>query len=245
MKFSVLSITTIPDTASARFTHNTDGLNEESIAKMMFHERKQQTGESEVLRFDQRTIAAISLLHYTRTGVHIENMSLPSDSEEQMLKTLFERIVDEPTMVTWNGNRNVLPLLQYRAMMNELILPENWGEIWDGEEAHLDLCEWLAGPMLTETPTLDNLSKKLGYPGMMGLVEDEVWDKYLNTKRSVVGQYADLSAVNTFLVALRVFTASGDLRAGTASKNIESLSEILMARPESHLVEYARAWTKD
>lgn len=242
MKFSVLAVAHIPDTQAAKNTHNTEGLNEEAIGKMLFHARKQQTGASEELRWDQEAIAAITILHYNRTGMHIESMSRSSHTEEEMLENTFGHIAKGNPIVSWNGNHGLLASLQFRAMMTNVTLPTNWDAILEGGESHIDLTDWLNAGALSEAISLDDMAKKLGYPGMIGYQKQDLWDRYLNDSMRVVGEFADLEAINTLLVALRVFSASGDLRTGTANANAMSLYEILSTQSQNHLGRYARAW---
>lgn len=244
MKFTVLAVSTIPDTDAARNLYNTEGLDEEAIGKILFHERKQQTDGDETLRWDQRAIAAVSMLQYSRFGAHLTSMSRVNTSEDEMLQAVFELISKGDPVITWNGNTSLISLLQFRAMMTKQALPDNWVDVREDPEAHLDLCEWLSGNGPYESLDLDETARRFGYPGMMGLKEDDLWDKYLNTSMGVVGEFADLAAVNTYLMTLRAFAASGDLRTGTATANMDSFKEYLAAHKTNHLGSYARAWNR-
>lgn len=239
MKFSVLAIAAIPDLANAKRIHAADGLDDDAVSRILIHQRK-KSGQGEQLHWTQQSIAALSMVHYSRFGVQLESLQLLEVSEKDMLQRLFDALADNNSLITWSGMTDLLPLIQFRAMINGIILPTNWNDIREGGEAHLDIPVWMAGNAQPFTD-LDAVSQQLGYPGMLGREADNVWEAYMSNPASAV-QFSDLRAVNTFLVALRVFASSGDLRSGTANNNAKALQEVLEQNPGEHAAEFLKAW---
>jgi predicted PolB exonuclease-like 3'-5' exonuclease len=60
MNILVFDIETIPDIASGRRLYELEGLNDADVAKVMFHKRREETGDSEFLRHHLHRIVAIS-----------------------------------------------------------------------------------------------------------------------------------------------------------------------------------------
>ena len=75
---------------------------------------------------------------------------------------------------------------------------------------HMDICGWLSPPS-GDRPTLDETARKLGFPGLLNRTETSVMDAWLQGRHDEVQAYSDIKALNTYLLALRLFTVTGDM----------------------------------
>ena len=76
MRFSTFSVSVLPDIETARHNHNLDGLSDKDVGNVLFHQRKQRTGDSEVLPWHQLRIAAITCIDYNQGEVSLTTQSL-------------------------------------------------------------------------------------------------------------------------------------------------------------------------
>ena len=72
MNVLIFDIETIPDVASGRRLYELEGLSDADVAKVMFHKRREETGDSEFLRHHLHRVVAISvaLRHADQLRVH-------------------------------------------------------------------------------------------------------------------------------------------------------------------------------
>ena len=146
MRFCVFALSSLPDTATTRQLFELDDLDDKSVSKVMFHRRKQQTGSSEVLRWDQRTIVSLTLIRHSADRVRIDPMHPESHSEEEMLHAFFESAVDHGRMISWGGEADGVPLVHFRAFKHGVSNPEYWRTLKTADDLHLDICKWLSPP---------------------------------------------------------------------------------------------------
>jgi predicted PolB exonuclease-like 3'-5' exonuclease len=62
MNVLIFDIETIPDVATGRRLYELEGLSDADVAKVMFHKRREETGDSEFLRHHLQRVVAISVV---------------------------------------------------------------------------------------------------------------------------------------------------------------------------------------
>lgn len=241
MRFTVYAFSTIPDLETARKNFKLDDLSDEDVTKVLFHQRKQQTGHSEVLNWDQLKIASVSLLHHTAGHTEISTHSLADAEEAGLIRLFFEKLDTGATMVSWNGNNRDLPLLYFRCMKHRISDGGYWNAARDGQPAHVALREHFA-PASVEVPDLDTMAQRLHFPGMLGRSDDGVWDAYLAGENAEIGRHSELCALNTYLLALQLFALRGELDAAEADGASDRLHDLLEGGRDPGREAFLDAW---
>lgn len=226
MRFTVYAFSVIPDLETARKNFDLHNLSDKDVAKVLFHQRKQQTGHSEALNWDQLQIASLSLVHYSLDYVDMITYSLKDQDEPELINTFYNALGMSGHMVSWDGNSRSLPLLHFRCMKHRISDNAYWNSVRQGEQLHVDLSEMIA-PDRVEMPPLDAMAKRFHFPGMLGANDDTVWDAYLRSDFSEVARQSDLRALNTYLIALEVFALRGDMSFADAARARIKLREHL------------------
>lgn len=242
MRFSVFAISTVPDTATTRRLFNLHDLDDKAVSKVLFHRRKQQTGSSEVLRWDQRAIAGITLIQHSVDNVNIESLNLATHSEVDMLHAFYRVTLRNGHMVSWDGSQMLLPLVHFRTLMHGVSYPAYWHAQRERGDLHFDICNWMS-PTPDDRPGLDETARKFGYPGLLNHSEDNVVDAWQRGRYADVQAYSDICALNTYLLALRLFSMTGEITRHDSSRVGVTLRSELSRRKDMHLGEFLTAWS--
>lgn len=226
MRFTVYAFSTIPDLETARRNFDLPDLSDKDVAKVLFHQRKQQTGHSEALNWDQLQIASISMVHCSTDGVSLESLGQPEYEEPQMIGAFFQALERTGHLVSWGGETHWLPLLDFRCMKNGISDNGYWRARNSDPQQHIDI-QALMAPAGIEIPPLDGLARRFDYPGMLGVTGDKVWDAHLAGQFDLSTTYSDYQALNAFLLALRVLALRGKLNASDVERAHNQLREHL------------------
>jgi len=243
MRFTVYAFSTIPDLETARRNFNLLDLCDKDVAKVLFHQRKQQTGHSEALNWDQLQIASISMVHCSADEVSLESFGLPEYEEPQMIGAFFEALAKSDQMVSWGGERRWLPLLDFRCMKQGISDKGYWRTRKSDPEQHIDIQAMIA-PAGVEVPPLDGFARRFDYPGMLRMNDDQVWDAYLAGQFSLISANSDYQALNAFLLALRVLALRGELSASDVDRAHIELRTLLRDKSVSgsHYNDFLDNW---
>ncbi len=255
MNILVFDIETIPDTEGARRLYGLEDLDDKSVASIMFHKRRQETGDSEFLRLHLHRIAAISVVLRSRDSLKVWSLGPQEAGEKEIIERFFEGLDRyTPTLVTWNGTNFDLPVLNYRALVHGVSAPRYWET---GEEdpsfrwnnylsryhwRHTDLMDVLAGYSPRANAPLDEIATLLGFPGKMGMSGAKVWDAWLAGDIAGIRNYCETDALNTYLVYLRFQLIRGRLNAQEYARECELVRENLRQENTAHLEEFLKAW---
>ena len=242
MRFSVFAISSVPDTQAARHLFGLHDLDEESVSKVLFHHRKQQTGSSEVLRWDQCAIASLTLIRHAGSDVQLNSISLASANERDMLDAFYQAARHVSHMISWDGSRYGLPLIHFRSLKHAVSYPEYWRAVRKPREIHVDLREWLS-PSSDDMPALDETARRLGLPGLLETTEDTVIEAWLEGRHESARALSELSALNTYLLALRMFSVTGEITPQDQAQVQDQLREQLGRGECQHQVEFLGAWS--
>jgi hypothetical protein len=251
----VFDIETVPDTAGGRRLYDTDGLSDEDVARIMFHQRRQKTGGDDFLPHHLHRIVAISVC--LRRGDQLKLWSLgdPDASEAELIQRFFEGLERfTPTLVSWNGSGFDLPVLHYRALIHGIAAPRYWdvGEQdshfrWNNYLSrfhwrHIDLMDVLSGYQGRAVAPLQDIALLLGQPGKMGMAGNLVWDAYLAGELGRIRDYCETDVLNTYLVYLRFALMRGQLDREGYDAERARVRALLDEDGRPHLQAFAAAW---
>ena len=255
MNVLVFDIETIPDVDSGRRLYRLDGLNDHDVANVMFHRRRQETGESEFLRPHLHRIVAISAVLRTREAFKVWSLGEPESSEQELVQRFFdgiERFV--PTLVSWNGTSFDLPVIHYRALLHGVAGPRYW-DTGDEDQSfrwnnylnrfhsrHTDLMDVLAAYQGRASASLDDVATMLGLPGKIGIGGANVWDSYQEGRLIDIRNYCEIDVLNTYLIYLRYELIRGHLSKEQYHKECQLVREELIAVASPHFEQFLQAW---
>lgn len=241
MRFSVFALATVPDTETSRRLFDLADLDDQAVAKVLYHRRKQQTGVSEDLRWDQRAIAGITLIQHSVDKLQIDTMTPASHREPEMLEAFYKAALRDGRMVCWNGVRSDIPLVHFRSLCHAIAFPAYWQTIKDRNDFHVDILEWLSPPG-NDRPGFDETARRLGAPGMLGRTADSMIEAWWEGRHGEIQAYSELAALNLYLLALRLFGITGQVTRHDGARALGSLRTMLARRDEDHLKAFASAW---
>jgi len=255
MNVFTFDIETVPDVDSGRRLYEVPDLDDEDVARIMFHQRRQRTGGSEFLPLHLHRVVAISAC--LRRGDSLKVWSLgEEDSPEHELITRFFDGIDRfaPVLVSWNGSGFDLPVLNYRALLHGVPAPRYW-ETGDEDNSfrfnnylsrfhwrHTDLMDVLAGFNNRAYARLDEIAVLLGLPGKMGMSGAHVWDNYREGKLGAIRDYCETDVLNTWLVYLRFELMRGHLTREGYEREIALTRETLASDNRPHIQAFNDAW---
>ena len=255
MNVFCFDIETVPDVATGRRLYALEGLSDRDVANVMFHKRRQETGDSEFLRLHLHRVVAISAVLRSGDRLRVWSLGEKDSSEEEIIARFFDG-VDRftPMLVTWNGTAFDLPVLHYRALLHGITAPRYWET---GEEdtsfrwnnylnryhyRHTDLMDVLAAYQPRAAVRLDEMATMLGLPGKMGMSGAAVWDRYQEGDLDGIRDYCETDVLNTFLVYLRFELIRGHLSRQRYDEECQAVREHLRKLDRPHLRAFLAAW---
>lgn len=248
-------IETIPDTAGLKVLLGLDhATSDDDVAKIAFHQRRQQNG-SDFLPLHHHRVVAISCA--LREGDHFKVWTLgaPDEPEGQLIQRFFDGIEKyTPNLVSWNGGGFDLPVLHYRGMIHGVQAPRYWDMGDDDREfkwnnyisryhmRHLDLMDLLAMFNARANAPLDAMAQMCGFPGKLGMDGSKVWDAFQAGEIEAIRNYCETDVVNTYLVYLRFQLMRGQLNANTYAEEVALVRSTLSSYSAPHWQEFLAAW---
>ena len=221
MKTIIYDIETIPDLDFGRKHMNLNGLSDEDIGRSMFFQQLQKHG-NEFLPIDLQKVITISFV--IEHNGHIELSSCTD------VATFLDSIKDADHFVTWNGNRFDVPVLYFRAVLNNLAVNE---KIFD-KNHHTDLKALLSNGDVNSISGLDWVSKHLGLPGKSEHTGNAVWDLYLEKKIDEVVRYCESDALNTYLIYVQHQLSMGVINEQELNTKKDTLKKFLASQDNPH-----------
>ena len=255
MTVFVFDIETVPDVAAGRRLYELNDLNDKEVGDVMFHKRRQETGDSEFLRHHLHRIVAISIVMWSPDLFKVWSLGDTDADEREIIGRFFEGIERyTPVLVSWNGGGFDLPVLHYRSLLHGVQAPRYW-ETGDDDNSfrwnnylsryharHTDLMDVLAGYQPRANAPLDEMATLLGLPGKMGMHGARVWDSFLEGKIEEIRNYCETDVLNTYLVYLRFELLRGRLTAKSHQQRCRQVREYLKSSGLTHLEAFERAW---
>jgi predicted PolB exonuclease-like 3'-5' exonuclease len=250
----VFDIETVPDVDFGRRYNGLDGMDDDTVAKVMFAQRREKTG-NEFLPLHQHRIVAISVLLRSRQELRLWTLGEPDSDEAELIQRFYDGVERySPDLVSWNGSGFDLPLLHYRALRHRISAPRYW-ETGDTEQSfrwnnylsryhwrHTDLMDVLAGFQPRAAAKLDEIAVLLGLPGKLGMSGDQVWPCFLEGGIRKIRDYCETDVLNTFLVYLRFELMRGRLNQGEHEAELQRVRALLGEDNRPHLQAFLSAW---
>jgi len=218
----VFDIETIPDVLGLRrLNEYPPNLSDAEVAQLAMTERAEKTGSDFLPHYLQRIIAISCVIRRTtKEGLpqfKVGSLGESGDDEKTLVQSFFELIEKyTPQLVSWNGSGFDLPVLHYRALINQVAAPRYWemGESKENDSRdfkynnyisryhlrHIDLMDLLAKHNPRANAPLDSLAKLCGFPGKMGMDGSQVWGAFQDGKIHAIRNYCETDVVNTYLV---------------------------------------------
>jgi len=143
----------------------------------------------------------------------VESLALDGCSEEALARDFWARAEHfTGCLVTFNGRRFDLPVLELAALRYGISAPSHFGERADStrgrycNERHLDLCDYLTnfGATGALRGGLDLLLKMIGLPGKVGVDGSQVQEFYEQGRLDEVHRYCRSDVIQTYFLFLRV-----------------------------------------
>ncbi|MBI3773898.1 MAG: 3'-5' exonuclease [Gammaproteobacteria bacterium] len=255
MNVFVFDIETVPDVAGGRKLYDLDGLADKDVAEVMFHRRRQDTG-NDFLPLHQHRVVAISAVFRNRDQLKVWSLGTLESSEKELIQRFFDGIDKfTPTLVSWNGGGFDLPVLHYRGLINGVVAPRYW-DVGEGDRdfkwnnylsryhyRHTDLMDVLAAYQPRANAPLDDIATLLGFPGKMGMSGAKVWDSFQAGDLEGIRNYCETDVLNTYLVYLRFELMRGNLTIEEYTAECRLVREVLTHEAKPHFIEFLNAWT--
>jgi hypothetical protein len=257
----VFDIETVPDIAGGRRLYNLDGLSDEDAVRAMQTLRRQETGGREFLRHHMHRVVAISVIFRhprLEEGVKVWSLGEGDSTEAELIQHFFDGLERyTPTLVSWNGSGFDLPVLNYRALINQVVATRYWEE-GDGDrefrfnnylnrfhKRHTDLMDVLSGYQGGAFAPLDEIAALVGLPGKMGMDGSQVLDAWLAGDVEGIRNYCETDVVNTYGVYLHWLLNAGHLTPDELAAELDLLDTYLAGSGQAHLEAFRRAWRGD
>ena len=254
MSIFVFDIETVPDIEAGKRLYALDGLSDKEIADVMFHKRRQETG-NEFLRLHLHRVVAISVVMWASDKFQVWSLGDIDATEKEIITRFFDGLDRfTPTLVSWNGGGFDLPVLHYRSLLHGIQAPRYW-ETGDDDNSfrwnnylsryhyrHTDLMDVLAGYQPRANAPLDEIATMLGFPGKMGMSGARVWDSYVAGELGQIRDYCETDVLNTYLVYLRFELMRGRLTSAGYRQRCQQVRKYLKDSNKAHLLEFEQAW---
>lgn len=251
----VFDIETIPDTDGIRTLLGLPAeTSAEDAANIAYHQRRQHNG-SEFLPLHQHKVCAISCALREGNNFKVWTLGDAESTEAEIIQRFFDGIEKyTPQIISWNGGGFDLPVLHYRAMINQVHAPRYWDFGEDDKDfkwnnyisryhmRHLDLMDVLAMFNARANAPLDQIAQLCGFPGKLGMDGSKVWDAYKAGEIEAIRNYCETDVANTHLVYLRFQLMRGHLTQQSYDAEIALVKETLASYNAPHWSEFLSAW---
>lgn len=251
----VFDIETIPDTDGIRTLLGLPAeTSAEDVANIAYHQRRQHNG-SEFLPLHQHKVCAISCALREGNNFKVWTLGDAESTEAEIIQRFFDGIEKyTPQIISWNGGGFDLPVLHYRAMINQVHAPRYWDFGEDDKDfkwnnyisryhmRHLDLMDVLAMFNARANAPLDQIAQLCGFPGKLGMDGSKVWDAYKAGEIEAIRNYCETDVANTHLVYLRFQLMRGHLTQQSYEAEIALVKETLASYNAPHWSEFLSAW---
>ncbi len=257
MNVLAFDIETIPDVAGFRRLQALEGVDDADVARVMYHQRRQESG-TEFLRLHLHRVVAISCVLRRGDELKVWSLGEPDSGEAELVERFFDGIDKlTPTLVSWNGGGFDLPVLNYRALVHGIAAPRYWDTGADDREfkfnnyqnrfhgRHTDLMDVLAGHQARANAPLDEVARLLGAPGKLGMDGSQVWDIYRDGGIERIRDYCETDALNTWLVHLRFERLRGHHDGKRLRAECDLVARTLESAGRPHFDEFLAAWDRE
>lgn len=158
-------------------------------------------------------------------------------TEKALIQAFVDRIAElDPQLVTFNGNGFDLPVLRYRAMINEVgatgLSKRPYFNRYSTDA--VDLCDVLSSFSPNAKATLNEISRVMGFAGKPDAIDGKEVAGYFQQGRiKEIADYCETDVVNTYRVWLRYELFTGRLSEVGYCASEEALSEFIKTRADT------------
>ena len=212
------------------------------------HEVRQVLG-SKFPKHIYHSIACIGALvaHRDHDRWQVDALGAPhvgERTEKQLISAFVDKIAElRPQLVTFNGSSFDLPVLRYRAMINEVSAPGLSFRPYFNRytEDALDLCDVLSSFAPHTKASLNELSRIMGLPGKPDGIDGAEVERYFREgKIKEISEYCETDVVNTYRVWLRYELFLGRLSEKSFEASERDVGEFIEARAEKKQIKATR-----
>ena len=199
MSTLVIDIAAIPDVVLGAKLYGLHDLSDKDITRVMYTKSREKDISPETLELHLQKVLAISLLIQDEESFKIIALGDRHSSEPDLLAQLQQQIEHHhPALITWNGTRSVLPLLQYRYFSNCIQTPFKNGI------KHTDLKNELTANEYQSGMTLHEAALLAGFPGKPQMTPAATLDAWLAGNIEQIRNDRLVNVVNVWLVYQRL-----------------------------------------
>jgi predicted PolB exonuclease-like 3'-5' exonuclease len=249
MNALAIRIATQPDVDLGRALYRLNDLSDADIVRVMYAKHREQTGSVDELALHMQRITAISALYRDNDTIKVWSLGDESSSEHDLIAHFFSGIEKyTPTLVSWNGSRYDLPIIQYRALKHGIVSRTYW-DTGEHDKAfrdanyhdrfhsrHVDLMDTLSGHQQPGLASLDEIALMLNLPR---LNEDESTD---SSDPAAVRQSCESEVLNLWQIYLSWLHLTSELDEASLADERAVLHESLLQENQPHLAAYLTAW---
>ena len=221
MRTIVFDVETIPDLDYGKKNMNLDGLSDADIGRSMFFQQLQKKGD-EFLPIDLHKIITISCIAEENGTLELKSFT--------SLKHFINFIKGANHFVTWNGHRFDIPVISFRAIIENLVINNKLSN----DNHHTDLKAVLSSGNVALISGLDRVSKHLDLPGKTFHSGKIVWDFYLENKVQEITQYCEADVLNTYLIYIHYQYTNGKISKDQLTEKKETLKSFLSSSENHH-----------
>ena len=150
-------------------------------------------------------------------------------------------------LVTFNGRRFDMPLLELAAFRYGIPARDYFQYSRNRYNGPIDLCDWLTnfGACYLDGG-LNLLAKLLGLPGKQEMKGEDVYPAYREGKLQEINDYCLCDTLDTYFVFLRTRILTGDISPDQEQELIARAKEMLRSKEEEFPVlgKYLRSWNE-
>lgn len=199
MSILCIDIAAIPDVELGAKLYGLHDLSEKDITRVMYTKSREKDISPEILEQHLQKVLAISLLIQDEESFKIIALGDQYSSEIDLLQQLQQEIErHKPMLITWNGNRSVLPLLHCRYFSNCIQTPFN------NDVAHTDIKDELSATAYQSGINLHEAVLLAGFPGKPQMTPAATLDAWLAGNIEQIRNDRLVNVVNVWLVYQRL-----------------------------------------
>lgn len=239
MSFVSYALISVPDLAAGRRLHGfSDDLSDKDVLRAMEHIGKQKDCEG-AGRHALRRIVAVSLAVSDTDGFALHSLNADELGEQAMLAQFFQLAGTEfDSLVSWDGEGTVVPVLHARAMHHGIAAREYWRGLREGRHVHL--VDELVNHGSAGRNAQQEFASLMGLPVVGDLPEMEV-----DLDMDVIQAWCDRQSISVACLHLRYQMISGAMSVSDYQSRMDLMAEQLCSWKDAHLKDFSRALSAD
>ena len=236
MSIMCLDLATIPDFELGARIYDLQDLSEEDISRVLFTKSRERENNIQpgVLGAYMQQVLAISVLFQDENGIRTWSAGAPESNEMSLLQAL-QKLVNEqkPAVITWNGNRSILPVLNYRYLSHGIKAP--FFSVCTDLTSELSAADGRNAASLAEVAALCGLAQN------EAMTDDDVLSAYFEGNIELIRNNLDLKNIYTWLINQRWQMVCGKMGSTTLERENQQLKKVLLEENKAHLTNLAES----